>query len=144
MLQENQAGREGGGVTRILVATDAWKPQINGVVRSLESVARALREFGAEIEFLTPQGFATVPLPTDHEIRLALASCRSVEKRLDGAAIDHIHIATEGPIGFAARALLLTHEAPFHHELSYEISGIYRGPHQNPGSRHLCFSAPLS
>jgi hypothetical protein len=53
-------------VTRILVATDAWKPQINGVVRSLESVARALYEFGAEIEFLTPQDFTTIPLPTDN------------------------------------------------------------------------------
>jgi hypothetical protein len=59
---------------RILVATDAWKPQVNGVVRSLESVARAVREFGAEIEFLTPQAFASVPLPTYGEIRLALAS----------------------------------------------------------------------
>ncbi len=100
-------------MTRILVATDAWKPQINGVVRSLESVARALYEFGAEIEFLTPQDFTTVPLPTDHEIRLALASCRSVEKRLDGAAIDHIHIATEGPIGFAARRYCLRMKRPF-------------------------------
>ncbi|MGA9487077.1 MAG: glycosyltransferase family 1 protein [Methylocella sp.] len=100
-------------MTRILVATDAWKPQINGVVRSLESVARALYEFGAEIEFLTPQDFTTVPLPTDHEIRLALASCRSVEKRLDGVAIDHIHIATEGPIGFAARRYCLRMKRPF-------------------------------
>src|ERR1700726_1682013 len=92
---------------RILVATDAWKPQVNGVVRSLESVARALRQFGAEIEFLTPQGFATVPLPTYAEIRLALASRRAVSKRLEGAAIDHIHIATEGPVGFAARRYCL-------------------------------------
>jgi glycosyltransferase involved in cell wall biosynthesis len=88
---------------RILVATDAWNPQVNGVVRSLESVARALREFGVEIEFLTPQGFASVPLPTYAEIRIALASRKAVEKRLEGAAIDHIHIATEGPVGFATR-----------------------------------------
>jgi glycosyltransferase involved in cell wall biosynthesis len=93
---------------RILVATDAWKPQVNGVVRSLESVARALREFGAEIEFLTPQGFTTVPLPTYSEIRLALASRRAVSKRLEGTSIDHIHIATEGPVGLAARRYCLT------------------------------------
>lgn len=92
---------------RILVATDAWKPQVNGVVRSLESLARAVREFGAEIEFLTPQGFATVPLPTYAEIRLALASHGAVSKRLEGAAVDHIHIATEGPVGFAARRYCL-------------------------------------
>jgi len=88
---------------RILVATDAWRPQINGVVRSLESVARALRDFGVEIEFLTPQGFATIPLPTYNEIKLALATRRAVTKRLEGAAIDHIHIATEGPVGLATR-----------------------------------------
>ena len=98
---------------RILVATDAWKPQVNGVVRSLESVARALHEFGADIEFLTPQGFATVPLPTYGEIRLALASCGAVSKRLERAAIDHIHIATEGPVGFAARRYCLRANRPF-------------------------------
>jgi glycosyltransferase involved in cell wall biosynthesis len=98
---------------RILVATDAWKPQVNGVVRSLESVARALREFGAEIEFLTPQDFATVPLPTYGEIRLALASQGALSKRLEGATIDHIHIATEGPVGFAARRYCLRAKRPF-------------------------------
>ena len=92
---------------RILVATDAWAPQVNGVVRSLESVARALRELGAEIEFLTPQGFATVPLPTYGEIRLALATRKLVAKRLEGTAIDHFHIATEGPVGFATRGYCL-------------------------------------
>ncbi|ACK49921.1 glycosyl transferase group 1 [Methylocella silvestris BL2] len=98
---------------RILIATDAWKPQVNGVVRSLESVAKALREFGAEIEFLTPQGFASVPLPTYGEIKLAFASAGSIRKRLDGAPIDHIHIATEGPVGFAARRYCLRNKRAF-------------------------------
>jgi glycosyltransferase involved in cell wall biosynthesis len=98
---------------RILIATDAWKPQVNGVVRSLESVAKALREFGAEIEFLTPQGFASIPLPTYAEIKLALATAGAVRRRLDGAAIDHIHIATEGPVGFAARRYCLRAKRPF-------------------------------
>ena len=98
---------------RILVATDAWKPQVNGVVRSLESVARALHEFGAEIEFLTPQGFVTVPLPTYAEIRIALATRGAIAKRLEGAAIDHIHIATEGPVGFATRRYCLRAKRPF-------------------------------
>jgi glycosyltransferase involved in cell wall biosynthesis len=98
---------------RILVATDAWRPQVNGVVRSLESVARALLDFGAEIEFLTPQGFASIPLPTYGEIRLALATTRAVSKRLEGPAIDHIHIATEGPVGFAARHYCLRAKRSF-------------------------------
>jgi glycosyltransferase involved in cell wall biosynthesis len=92
---------------RLLVVTDAWKPQVNGVVRSLESVGRELREMGVGIDFVTPQGFATVPLPTYAEIRLALAGPRAVAKRLDNAAADHIHIATEGPLGFAARRYCL-------------------------------------
>ncbi|SFK18635.1 glycosyltransferase family 4 protein [Methylocapsa palsarum] len=92
---------------RILIATDAWRPQVNGVVRSLESVAKALREQGAEVEFLTPQGFASVPLPTYSEIRLALASPKAVSNRLEGLDLDHIHIATEGPIGFAVRRCCL-------------------------------------
>ena len=98
---------------RILIATDAWKPQVNGVVRSLESVAKALREFGAEIEFLTPHGFASIPLPTYSEIKLALATAGAVRRRLDGASIDHIHIATEGPVGFAARRYCLRAKRPF-------------------------------
>jgi glycosyltransferase involved in cell wall biosynthesis len=92
---------------RILLMTDAWKPQVNGVVRSLESVGRALREIGTDIEFLTPQGFATVPLPTYGEIRIALASPWAVAKRLDAVAAEHIHIATEGPLGLAARRYCL-------------------------------------
>jgi glycosyltransferase involved in cell wall biosynthesis len=98
---------------RILIATDAWKPQVNGVVRSLESVAKALSGLGAEVEFLTPQGFTTVPLPTYSEIRLALATSRAVASRLDGSAFDHIHIATEGPLGFATRRYCLRTKRPF-------------------------------
>jgi glycosyltransferase involved in cell wall biosynthesis len=98
---------------KILIATDAWKPQVNGVVRSLESVAKALADFGAEIEFLTPQGFASIPLPTYGEIRLALARPRAVARRLDGPSIDHIHIATEGPVGFAARRYCLRADRSF-------------------------------
>lgn len=98
---------------RILIATDAWKPQVNGVVRSLESVAKASRGEGAEVEFLTPQGFFTVPLPTYGEIRLALITSRTVAKRLNDAAFDHIHVATEGPVGLATRRYCLRMRRPF-------------------------------
>jgi glycosyltransferase involved in cell wall biosynthesis len=97
----------------ILVVTDAWKPQVNGVVRSLESVARALRETGTRIDFLTPQGFATVPLPTYAEIRLALATPGAVAKRIEAVAPEHIHIATEGPLGLAARRYCLRNKRIF-------------------------------
>ncbi len=59
---------------RILVATDAWRPQVNGVVHTLERMSAAARELNAEFVFLTPQGFASLPLPTYPDIRLALAS----------------------------------------------------------------------
>ena len=77
-LADQRTSAAGGRLMRILIATDAWKPQVNGVVRSLESVAKALREFGAEFEFLTPQGFASIPLPTYGEIKLALATAGAV------------------------------------------------------------------
>jgi glycosyltransferase involved in cell wall biosynthesis len=88
---------------RILIATDAWRPQINGVVHSLEQMSVAARSQGVEIDFLTPQGFRTVPMPTYPEVKLALASWGAVARRIEAVQPDHIHIATEGPIGFAAR-----------------------------------------
>ena len=102
---------------RILIATDAFRPQVNGVVRSLEQLAEAAEGLGAVIEFLSPQGFPTVPLPTYAEIRLALTGVRGVADRIDalekGCGFDHIHIATEGPIGFAVRRYCLRHRRPF-------------------------------
>ncbi|MDE2364469.1 MAG: glycosyltransferase, partial [Hyphomicrobiales bacterium] len=98
---------------RILVVTDAWKPQINGVVRSLEAVAGALARLQTDVVFLTPEGFRTVPLPTYPEIRLALASPRAVERRIDSARCDHIHISTEGPLGLAARRLCVKRGVSF-------------------------------
>jgi glycosyltransferase involved in cell wall biosynthesis len=92
---------------RILVATDAWRPQVNGVVRSLEYISKAVTEWDAEIEFLTPDQFFSIPLPTYGEIRLSLATAGSIGKHIDKNAIDHIHIPTEGPLGLAARRYCL-------------------------------------
>ncbi|HMK89617.1 MAG TPA: glycosyltransferase family 1 protein [Methylocystis sp.] len=91
---------------RILIATDAWRPQVNGVVRSLESMAAAAGELGASIDFITPRAFACVPMPTYPEIGLALATPGSVRRKL-AEGYDHVHIATEGPVGLAARACCL-------------------------------------
>ncbi len=88
---------------RVLIATDAWHPQVNGVVRSIEATVAAAREVGAEIELLTPNGFGTIGLPTYPDIRLACVSPRAVRRRLAEVAPDHVHIATEGPIGLMTR-----------------------------------------
>jgi glycosyltransferase involved in cell wall biosynthesis len=92
---------------RILIATDAWRPQINGVVSSLERMTQAASELGARFDFLTPEGFRTAPTPTDPTIRLAIATAGQIRRRIEKAAPDHIHIATEGPIGWLARRACL-------------------------------------
>ena len=89
---------------RVLIATDAWHPQVNGVVRTLTSLARSAKALGVDVEFLSPDGFPTVPVPTYPGLRLALPSGRQIKKRIESADPDAIHIATEGPIGHQVRA----------------------------------------
>jgi glycosyltransferase involved in cell wall biosynthesis len=98
---------------RVLVATDAWHPQINGVVRTLTSLARSARNLGVTIEFLSPEGFPSVPLPTYPGLRLALPNRREIVRRIEAVAPDAIHIATEGPIGYMVRAYCLRQGLPF-------------------------------
>jgi glycosyltransferase involved in cell wall biosynthesis len=98
---------------KILVATDAWHPQVNGVVRTLGHVAREAAAFGADVEFLSPQGFWTLPMPSYPEIRLALTGPGDVERRLDRTRPDAVHIATEGPLGHAVRRVCMKREMPF-------------------------------
>ena len=88
---------------RVLVATDAAAPQINGVVRSIEALAREAEAQGASVTLLTPDGFPSVPAPTYPGIRLALATPGAIGRRVKAVRPDHIHIATEGPIGLATR-----------------------------------------
>jgi glycosyltransferase involved in cell wall biosynthesis len=89
---------------RILIATDAWHPQVNGVVRTLTSLARSASALGAEIHFLTPEGFPSLAVPTYPGLRVAMPNRRVVASRIDALAPDAIHIATEGPMGWAVRA----------------------------------------
>jgi len=98
---------------RILVATDAWHPQINGVVRTLTMIAEAARALGAEVTFLTPQSFATVALPSYPDLRVALPGPARVAALIEDARPDNIHIATEGPIGLLVRRYCLRRQLPF-------------------------------
>ena len=98
---------------KILVATDAWHPQVNGVVRTLGHVAREASMLGVELEFLSPDQFRTLPMPSYPEIRLALVTAGYVERRLDHSQPDAIHVATEGPIGHAMRRACLRRGLPF-------------------------------
>ena len=98
---------------RILIATDAWQPQVNGVVRTLTMTAAAARIQGVEISFLTPQSFRTVPMPFYRDLRLALPSPFKIARLIAEAAPDNIHIATEGPIGLAVRRYCRRRGVPF-------------------------------
>jgi glycosyltransferase involved in cell wall biosynthesis len=89
---------------RILIATDAWHPQVNGVVRTLTSLARSASALGAEVDFLTPDGFPSMAVPTYPGLRVAWPNRREIARRIEAAAPDAIHVATEGPIGWAVRA----------------------------------------
>ncbi|QAY95627.1 alpha-mannosyltransferase [Methylovirgula ligni] len=100
-------------MTKLLIATDAWGPQINGVVRSLENIAAHASGFGVDVRFLTPTDFWTLPLPGYREIRLALANPRRVAGFIADFNPDFIHIATEGPIGLATRRACLAGKRTF-------------------------------
>jgi glycosyltransferase involved in cell wall biosynthesis len=97
----------------ILVATDAWEPQVNGVVRTLKSLANAVRKFDAAITFLTPEGFPSIAVPTYPGLRCARPWPREVAQRIERVAPDAIHIATEGPIGAVVRGYCIKRGLPF-------------------------------
>lgn len=88
---------------RILLVTDAWHPQVNGVVVTLMNTVRWLERWGHEVRVLSPEGFRTMPMPTYPEIPLALMPRREVARRIRELDPEAIHIATEGPLGMAAR-----------------------------------------
>ena len=98
---------------KILIVTDAWDPQVNGVVRTLKSTRRELEKMGHTVDLLTPLEFKTIPCPTYPEIRLSLNPKRLVAQRIRDSAPQAIHIATEGPLGMAARAYAMRHDLPF-------------------------------
>ena len=98
---------------KILVATDAWHPQVNGVVRTLVMMAEAASGLGVEIEFLTPQSFRTFAMPSYRDLRLALPGPSKIAELIRRAAPDSIHIATEGPIGLMVRRYCRKHGLPF-------------------------------
>lgn len=100
-------------MTHILVATDAWHPQVNGVVRTLTMMAEAAKGLGVEVSFLTPLSFRTFAMPSYPELQLALPGPGKIAKLIRAAKPDGIHIATEGPIGFLVRRHCRKHGLPF-------------------------------
>jgi glycosyltransferase involved in cell wall biosynthesis len=98
---------------RLLIATDAWHPQVNGVVRTLGSLAKSLRRQGVAVDFLTPEGFASLPVPTYPGLRVALPNPVGIARRIEASAPNAIHVATEGPVGQLARRYCIKRGLPF-------------------------------
>ena len=98
---------------RLALITDAWFPQVNGVVRTLNTTVALLRAWGDEVLVIEPGLFSTYPVPTYPEIRLALRPGRKVARLLAVFQPQSVHIATEGPLGLAARRVCLDHSWPY-------------------------------
>lgn len=98
---------------RLTIVTDAWHPQVNGVVRSIENTNRELTKMDVTVSMVTPEPFSSVPMPTYPEIRLSLATPGQVGRMIESQRPDYVHIATEGPLGLMARHWCLRHKQPF-------------------------------
>jgi len=91
-------------IKRLVIVTDAWQPQVNGVVRTLGNTCAHLNAMGVDVQMVTPLSFKTLPCPTYPEIRLSLATAKRLQALIEHHNPDALHIATEGPLGWAARA----------------------------------------
>jgi glycosyltransferase involved in cell wall biosynthesis len=98
---------------RLVIVTDAWHPQVNGVVRSIENTNRELARIGVEVSMVTPERFSSIPCPTYPEIRLSIAHYGRVAREIEKHNPSYIHIATEGPLGLTARRWCLKNRMPF-------------------------------
>ncbi|MEQ9563757.1 MAG: glycosyltransferase family 1 protein [Woeseiaceae bacterium] len=98
---------------RIVIATDAWSPQVNGVVTTLTQTRNQLVAEGHEVLMITPEGRRTIPCPTYPEIRLTLFQGRKIARELDAFRPERIHIATEGTLGLSVRRYCMKRKLPF-------------------------------
>ncbi|MCJ8519439.1 glycosyltransferase involved in cell wall biosynthesis [Pseudorhizobium tarimense] len=98
---------------KITIITDAWYPQVNGVVRSIQNTNQQLERMGVTVTMVTPQTFRNIPCPTYPEIRLSVATYWQVAREIEASAPEAVHIATEGPLGLLARRWCLKNSVPF-------------------------------
>jgi glycosyltransferase involved in cell wall biosynthesis len=111
---ESRAGAAPDGMPeRLVIVTDAWHPQVNGVVRSIENTNRELAAMGVDVSMVTPERFSSIPCPTYPEIRLSIANYGRVAAEIEKHNPSYVHIATEGPLGLTARRWCLRNRMPF-------------------------------
>ncbi|MEI6158563.1 MAG: glycosyltransferase [Roseococcus sp.] len=90
---------------KLVIISDAWRPQVNGVVRTLERVSAELRALGDEVEVIGPDRFRNFAMPGYADIRLAFLPRAALSRMLEEIRPDALHVATKGPLGLAARAI---------------------------------------
>ncbi len=114
---------------KILIITDAWTPQFNGVVTTLENTIIQLEERGYEVETINPTQFKTFSCPGYDEIKLSLVRPKTIGKMIESITPHYIHIATEGPLGLAARHYLKKNNqlwsSSFHTKLAEFVESIF-------------------
>ena len=98
---------------KVMIVTDAWSPQVNGVVRTLTTTRREMQAMGHEVDILSPVEFRTVPCPTYPDIRLSVLAGQAAQQRIREYGPHALHIATEGPLGLAARRYAIRNDLPF-------------------------------
>jgi len=103
----------GGGIKRIVLVSDAWLPQVNGVVTTLKTTVATLENMGIVVQVIEPGMFTNMPCPTYPEIRLAWRPGKRIDRLMRDFQPDAIHIATEGPLGYAARRWCMARGLPF-------------------------------
>jgi 1,2-diacylglycerol 3-alpha-glucosyltransferase/glucuronosyltransferase len=123
---------------KILLVTDAWPPQVNGVVRTLQETIRSLEAWGHRVEVIAADGFRCIPCPTYPEIPLAVLPGKAVARRIALAVADAVHIVTEGPLGAAARRYCLRHGLPF--TTAYHTAFPEYVAERLPGTRDIAYA----
>ena len=128
---------------RIMIVTDAWLPQVNGVVRTLTTVVTELRAMGHVVEVISPDRFRTIPCPTYSDIPLALLPRRSLVRMIEAFQPEALHIATEGPLGMAARSWAKRTGFAIHHRVPHAVRRVYQGSDGSAGTAVVCLDAAV-
>ena len=128
---------------RLLIVTDAWLPQVNGVVRTLTTVVSELRAMGHVVEVIAPDRFRTIPCPTYSDIPLSLLPRRRLVRLIEAFNPDALHIATEGPLGMAARSWAIAYGFQIHHRVPHAICRIHQGADRAAGTTGLRLDAAV-
>jgi glycosyltransferase involved in cell wall biosynthesis len=133
---------------KLLIATDAWEPQVNGVVRTLQATIAELEGRGIDVKVVGPAGFRTFGLPTYPDIRLALTTPRRMREILSAEAPDAVHVATEGPLGYSMRRACVSLDRRFttsyHTRFPEYVSARAPVPERLTYAMLRCFHAPAA